>query len=101
VDRIRKSDIFFLLLALCGLLFIATLFDAALRRDAAGPQLAQMRATVNRLELSDLSLFTEARYTRHLSQADRFAAFQDHPMALEHFPSGSLLLPPAMLREPQ
>jgi hypothetical protein len=39
-------------------------------------------------------LFTEARYTRHRSQADLHAAFQDHPGALEHFPTGSLVGPP-------
>jgi hypothetical protein len=39
-------------------------------------------------------LFTEARYTRHPSQADLHSAFQDHPLALEHFPSGSLITPP-------
>jgi hypothetical protein len=49
-----------------------------------------------RLPLSpaDPALFTEARYARHASLADRHAAFQDHPMALEHFPAGSLMPPP-------
>ncbi|MCK7500019.1 MAG: hypothetical protein MZW92_64010 [Comamonadaceae bacterium] len=46
-------------------------------------------------ELTDLCLFTEARYTRHPSQADLHSAFQDHPLALEHFPTGSLIVPPA------
>jgi hypothetical protein len=26
--------------------------------------------------------------------ADRHAAFQDHPMGLDHFPSGSIVTPP-------
>lgn len=56
-------------------------------------------ALVRTLGLTDLCLFTEARYTRHPSQADLFTAFQDHPAALEHFPSGSLLTPPAFLKE--
>jgi hypothetical protein len=56
-------------------------------------------AIVKRLGLTDLCLFTEARYTRHPSQADRFTPFQDHPLALEHFPSGSLIGVPAILRE--
>ncbi|MGE4279256.1 MAG: hypothetical protein AB7G62_06675 [Magnetospirillum sp.] len=51
---------------------------------------------VARLGLTDLALFTEARYTRHPSQADRHAAFQDHPFAFEHFPSGSVLPPRRM-----
>ena len=48
-------------------------------------------------KLTDLCLFTEARYTRHLSQADLHSAFQDHPLGLEHFPTGSLVPPPASL----
>ena len=46
------------------------------------------------LALTDLALFTESRYTRHPSQADLHAAFQDHPASFEHFPSGSMVLPP-------
>ncbi len=53
---------------------------------------------VERLQLTDPVLFTEARYTRHPSQADLHSAFQSHPMALEHFPSGSLIPPPKGLR---
>lgn len=52
------------------------------------------RDLAGRLQLTDLALFNESRYARHLTQADRHAAFQDHPMALEHFPAGSLALPP-------
>jgi hypothetical protein len=55
---------------------------------------AGQHALVRELHLTDLCLFTEARYTRHLSQADWQTPFQDHPAALEHFPSGSLLSPP-------
>jgi hypothetical protein len=46
------------------------------------------------LQLTDLCLFTEARHTRHLSQADLHSAFQNHPPGLEHFPTDSLLLRP-------
>ena len=51
------------------------------------------RTLVKELRLTDLCLFTEARYTRHPALADRHAPFQEHPTAFEHFPSGSLLLP--------
>ena len=54
---------------------------------------------VGRLKLTDLSLFTEARYTRHPSMADLHSAFQDHPLALDHFPSGSLVTPPRFRNE--
>lgn len=49
---------------------------------------------VRRLGLTDLCLFTEARYTRHPAMADMHTAFQDHPASLEHFPSGSFIGPP-------
>lgn len=59
---------------------------------AAAQRLGQARASQD--GLTDPALFTEARYARHASQADRHAAFQDHPLALEHFPAGSLMPPP-------
>lgn len=45
--------------------------------------------------VADLALFSEARYARHPGLSDHHAAFQDHPLALEHFPAGSLMPPPA------
>lgn len=90
----RPADLALTLLALATLAVAATFADAALGRRAAEPALAQRAATVERLGLTDLALFTEARYTRHPSQADTHAAFQDHPFAFEHFPSGALVVPP-------
>jgi hypothetical protein len=55
---------------------------------------------VKDLQLTDLCLVTEARYTRHPALADLHAAFQDHPAAMEHFPSGSIIaLPMSMKRK--
>jgi len=51
------------------------------------------RELVKHLKLTDLSLWTEARYTRHPSQADVFTAFQDFPSSFEHFPAGSIIGP--------
>jgi len=62
-------------------------------------KLAANRALVEKLGLTDLALFTEARYTRHPTQADLHSALQDHPGAFDHFPSGSLLPPPAILTQ--
>ncbi len=55
------------------------------------------QALVSHLGLTDLALFSEARYTRHPSQADLHSALQDHPGAFDHFPTGSLTRPPAHL----
>jgi len=90
----QKTNILLGLLLAGTLLTLATLIDA---RDRP-PPVSRSAQLVSTLGLSDLALFTEARYTRHLSQADLHSAFQDHPGALEHFPSGSLALPPDRLR---
>jgi hypothetical protein len=95
---LRKSDIFLFCLAtglvLFGLLFV----DAHLRRQANMPLIDSRAALVRKLQLTDLCLFTEARYARHLSQADLHSAFQDYPMSPEHFPAGSLTRPLRSIR---
>ena len=90
----RPADRALLALAagICG--FALCLVDAARLRAAAGEDDAERTRLVAQLRLTDLALFTEARYTRHPSQADLHSAFQDHPLALEHFPTGSLIGPP-------
>ena len=54
---------------------------------------AEKRQLVQLLGITDLSLSSEARYTRHPSQADLFSPFQDFPAAFEHFPTGSIISP--------
>ncbi len=93
----RKSSLALAVLALAGGALAASLIDAV---TAMTPSDTAMRAQVAAWGLTDPALFTEARYTRHPSQADHHAAFQDHPGALEHFPTGALLSPPAHLRQP-
>ena len=77
-----------LLTAFAMMLGKAITADAALKAD-----LAQARMLSTQLGLSDLALFTEARYTRHPSMADLHTPFQDHPVSLDHFPSGSFIAP--------
>lgn len=95
----RLADVVLASLGLALLGVAATPLDAARRQAAAETDREARALLVRDLQLTDLVLFTEARYTRHPSQADRHTAFQDHPLAFEHFPSGSLLLPPPALRE--
>jgi len=96
----RKSTICILFMVACcltlaGLLVVHPLIRAEAHRSA----LEESRQLVRSLGLTDLCLFTEARYTRHLSQSDLNAPFQDHPFAFEHYPSGSLVDPPRYLLE--
>jgi len=81
------------------LLLVAILLQAHFVARADLPVLQQKAAVVKNLGLTDLCLSTEARYTRHLSQSDWHAAFQTHPLALDHFPSGSVLGPPKTLKK--
>jgi hypothetical protein len=93
----RKSHCAFALLAFLLALFLLTFADAAIQRAGSATAREANERMVAQLGLTDLCLFTEARYTRNPSQADLQSAFQDHPLALEHFPSGSLLSPPRNL----
>lgn len=94
----RNADAALTLLAILLLLFGLTFMNAVWRSLTVDRTASQ--TLVQELGLSDLSLFTEARYTRHPSQADRHAPFQDHPGALEHFPTGLLSPPPPHLAAP-
>lgn len=73
---------------------VALLLHAAWAQRAANARMATSRELVQSLQLTDTTWFTEARYGRHLSQADLHTAFQDGPGVPEHFPTGSLVQPP-------
>ena len=90
----NKHKVFIGLTLLQSILLAALLLQGASRsRDYSRKQLPMLSATAAALQLTDLSLWTEARYTRHPSQADYFTPFQDLPSALEHFPAGSIMAP--------
>ena len=95
----RKSDVFLIYLAINIILLCLMFSHASLKEKADMGSLREKMELVKTLELTDLCLFTEANYTRHLSQADLHTPFQDSPMSLEHFPSGSLVEPPKSLRK--
>ena len=92
--NLRHSDIFFAVLVLLALLTTMAMFHASSGRNNAAPALERKRELVARIGLTDLCLTTEAPYTRNPALADRYAAYQDHPVAQEHFPSGTFIAPP-------
>ena len=96
----RKSTVYFAFIVFCitALAFLLLVHPYLGAEYHAKSREARIQL-VKRLQITDLCLFNEARYTRHLSQADEFSAFQDHPMAFEHFPSGSMVLPPLLLKK--
>ena len=81
-------------MAIVALGFVAVAVDLA----RPFPPRVESEELARTLGLTDLALVTEARYLRHVSLADLHSAFQDHPMALEHFSAGALITPPAHLR---
>lgn len=89
----RPSAFAFAVFALGVAAFALTFADAIFLARARTPARAETARLAARLGLTDLALFTEARYTRHPTQADLHSAFQDHPLAFEHFPTGSLHSP--------
>ncbi len=89
----RGSSLALAVLATLALAGLGVLAHAQWAQAGGVARQQQARVLVRELGLTDLSLFTEARYARHLSQADLHSAFQDGPGALEHFPVGSLVRP--------
>ena len=92
----RGSTLAMWALGVGALALLLVLLDSDRLAASHAEALRQGQARAVSDQLTDPALFTEARYARHASQADRSAAFQDHPMALEHFPAGSLMPPPGM-----
>jgi len=93
----RPSDGLFLFISYLLVWMLLLGCDALRLGNESRTRIALERALVRDYGLTDLCLSSEARYTRHPSQADLHSPFQDHPVALEHFPSGSLIPPPVHL----
>jgi hypothetical protein len=89
----RRSIHFLLFTAANLTLFLLLPLHARHAQQSPDGYAKLQSAQIRSLQATDLCLATEARYTRHPAMADRHAPFQEHPLALEHFPSGSLILP--------
>ena len=92
--RARRTTLVFAVIAGLGLALVGAAVHARLSGAAAVARLEATGRLVAALGLSDLALFTEARYTRHPTMADLHTPFQDHPVSFEHFPSGTFVPPP-------
>ena len=91
----RRSTLAFGLIALGTSALVVEALHAQIARGAAQARMERSASLVSALGLTDLALFTEARYTRNPALADLHTAFQDSPFAFEHFPSGSFAPRPA------
>jgi hypothetical protein len=75
----RKAKKFFFFILVQGIFLIFLLAHSFYQIDAGQSRLKEKKQMVRDLELTDLCLFTEANYTRHLTQADHHTAFQNSP----------------------
>ena len=94
----RPSTFYLAFTALNIMLFSFLMLHARTKPAEALAIQSSCAELVEELLLTDLCLFTEARYTRNPAMADLHSPFQDHPLSLEHFPSGSLVMPPAIIK---
>lgn len=93
----RPSSRYLLYMSLLCVALAAAFRDATLRSRYDKENRAHRQELVRSLGITDLCLATEATYTRNPALADRFTPFQDHPGAFDHFPTGSVIPPPAHL----
>ena len=92
----RPSLVFLAFLGFLALVDGALLLHRHLQGARLSAEAGVLRITVASLGLTDLSLATEARYTRHPAVSDPVVPFMDHPGALEHFPTGSFWARPTV-----
>ncbi|MBU0480068.1 MAG: hypothetical protein KKG47_03085 [Proteobacteria bacterium] len=86
---------FFIAFTIIELLVLSAFYGYSLHlgKEIRLKTLPARQNLVKRLGLTDFAIWTEARYTRHPSQADFFSPFQDFPLSLDHFPAGSMIAP--------
>lgn len=94
----RRSSLFLIQTAIGFIALSLILIHSHLSISNKAHEISLKAEMVKTLGITDLCLFTEARYTRHPSMADLNTPFQDHPLSIEHFPSGSLMEPPGHIR---
>jgi hypothetical protein len=77
---VRRSSMLGAIIGAGTLALAALLLHAGYRISSDQMRLLATADLVRTLELSDLCLFTEASYTRHLSLADLRTPFQEYPL---------------------
>ena len=93
-----KYKIFVSILFLQITLILLLMVDGIMTLHRVQPKLEANRKLAVALQLTDLAIWTEARYTRHPTQTDFFSPFQDFPACIEHFPAGTIMAPPPAIQ---
>lgn len=92
----RSSFIFFVLV----LTLLTTAFFCYLDARSRIKNMQDNKIIINRVEkyyLTDLVIFSDASYMRHLTQSDFFVPFQDNPISFDIYPTASLVKPPHLI----
>lgn len=92
----RHTAYFSTVAALTGALCLLFAWGEGVRSEDRG-QNSKLATLAGALQLTDLALWTEARYTRNPALTDFFTPFQDVPGGPEHFPAGAIIAPPPHL----
>lgn len=90
----RPAALFFIFLSLLFLSGTVLAVQISERRIERQDQLLRLGSLVSGLGLSDLTLTTDARYSRHPVASDLLVVSMDHPGGLDHFPSTFMMSPP-------
>ncbi len=94
----RKSTFFSFFITIVLFLLVLMFVHSSFSQKTDRAILEEMSEMARRLDITDLCLFAEANYTRHISQADLHTPFQDGPFSLDHFPSGAIVPPPEAIK---
>lgn len=95
-----KSKIFLTIISIELVVFAAMLVHGQVQYFFKKKEIVTSKQhLVSQIGLTDFAIWTEARYTRHPSQADFFSPFQDSPGLFEHFPAGAIIAPPLHLTD--
>ena len=91
----RKSDLFLVVLGIGLYTVLIIMIHSYFASRSGMSSIGERKALVEKYGLADLCLFTDAQYARNPALTDLSSPFQDHPVSLEHFPSGMLLPAPS------
>ena len=92
----RRSDRAFLVLGLLAAGLAATWLDGARLRNQRQAAADRNLRVAGELGLTDICLFGDAPWLRHLSGADVLGSMQDIPGGFDFTRSGSIVGPPGM-----
>jgi hypothetical protein len=90
--KFKSTTFFFFLIGVQAAILFGFLSFSKLSVDNS--KYVEEQKIVQKFNITDFCLSTESRHTRHISQPELMAPFQDLPGFHDHFPSSSFFGPP-------